>query len=194
MYMLCKGLPPQAKQKYRLKNVLDYMYLNQSGCTDVDGMSDEEEFMEVAKAMEQLNFSQQEIDSLFFITSGVLQLGNMSFQSTGDRKCVIKDKNALADAASILQVDKAKLESVCITRLMTIQGQQPIVVNLSDQEAKAARDALAKFIYEKMFDWIVDRVNRAIGQAQKGRSIGILDIFGFEIFKTNSFEQLCIVS
>lgn len=77
---------------------------------------------------------------------------------------------------------------------MVVQGQQPITMGLSSDMARAARDALAKFIYEKQFDWLVERINISIGKgaAAKGRSIGILDIFGFEIFDRNSFEQLCI--
>jgi myosin heavy subunit len=192
-YQLCVGLPANVRSKLKLKSIESYLYLNQSGCMEIDGVDDTEEFNEVAKALAQLSFSQQEIDSLFQLTAGVLQVGNITFQSTGDRKSAVKDKTALADAAALLQVNAQQLEQVCVTRRMVISGQEPITVGLSDQEAKAARDALAKFIYEKQFDWLVERINQSIGKGNgvKGKSVGILDIFGFEIFKKNSFEQLC---
>jgi len=196
-YQLVKGLDSQSKKKYRLKSVTDYHYLNQSGCVDIDGVSDEEEFEEVSKALDSLGFTKPEIDQLFTVCAGVLAIGNITFQSTGDRKCVIKDKSSLSDAAYLLQVNEKKMEEVLTTRKMIVPGQAPITVGLSDSEAKASRDALAKFIYEKQFDWLVQRINQSIGtggSAAGGKklSIGILDIFGFEIFKQNSFEQLCI--
>ena len=192
-YQLCKGLDAGQKKKFRLKAAAeDYYYLSQSGCTDVDGVDDREEFEEVRKAMGSLGFEDAEIDQLWTICAGVLTIGNITFQSTGDRKCSIKDKAALSDAAFLLQVNQGKMEEVLTTRKMVVPGQQPITVGLSDQEAKAARDALAKFIYEKQFDWLVQRINSSIGTGKGRLSIGILDIFGFEIFKKNSFEQLCI--
>lgn len=101
---------------------------------------------------------------------------------------------------------------------MKIRGQEPTTIYLSDHESANARDALAKFVYAKLFDWLVNRINQSIGIGKPykkrsvsllclccvvlckltflslciDRSIGVLDIFGFEIFKTNSFEQLCI--
>ena len=191
-YQLCRGLDAGQKKKFRLKNADDYHYLSQSGCMLVEGVDDREEFAEVKSAMESLGFEAAEIDQLWTICAGVLTIGNITFQSTGDRKCSIKDKVALADAAFLLQVNPARMEEVLTTRRMVVPGQAPITVGLSDADAKAARDALAKFIYEKMFDWLVQRINASIGTGKGRMSIGILDIFGFEIFKRNSFEQLCI--
>ena len=191
-YQLCRGLDAGQKKKFKLKAVEEYFYLSQSGCVTVEGVDDKEDFAEVRSAMESLGFEAAEIDQMWTICAGVLTIGNITFQSTGDRKCTIKDKAALADAAFLLQVNPTKMEEVLTTRKMVVPGQAPITVGLSDQEAKAARDALAKFIYEKQFDWLVQRVNASIGTGKGKLSIGILDIFGFEIFKKNSFEQLCI--
>ena len=191
-YQLCKGLDKAQRAKFRLKQVEDYYYLSQSGCIDVDGVNDSEEYEEVRKAMEALGFEQNEIDQLITICAGVLNIGNITFTATGDRKCTVKDKAPLNDAAFLLQVNPTAMEQVLITRHLVVPGQAPVTVGLSDTEAKTARDALAKFIYEKQFDWLVQRINQAIGTGKGKQSIGILDIFGFEIFKRNSFEQLCI--
>ena len=109
-------------------------------------------------------------------------MGNITFQSTGDRASKISSPKALEDAAHLLQVKKETLEQACVTRRMQVTGQAPITIGLGAEEARAARDALAKEIYSRLFDWLVERINKAIGsggnQASKGRSIGILDIFG----------------
>lgn len=94
-----------------------------------------------------------------------------------------------------MQVDSQELLKAVLTRTMVMRGSDPISIPLSATEATAARDALAKFIYEKQFDWLVQRMNVSIGKGAssfKGACIGILDIFGFEIFEKNQFEQLCI--
>jgi myosin heavy subunit len=195
-YQLCRGLKNDPKQfaQYRLNDVNSFYYLNQSGCTDIDGVSDEEEFEEVQKAMSALDFSAEEISSLFTVTAGVLHIGNMTFEAIGDRQCSIQDKTSVENVSKLLQVNADELQNVCTTRRMVVTGQAPITIGLSSAEASSARDALAKFIYEKQFDWLVDRINQSIGRGNgnKNMSIGILDIFGFEIFKKNSFEQLCI--
>jgi myosin heavy subunit len=104
----------------------------------------------------------------------------------------VKNKNELNEAAALLNVPAAELEKVFVTRILQVKDQAPITVGLSSNEAKAARDAVSKFMYDKLFDWLVERINQSIGKgaAIKGQSIGILDIFGFEIFQRNSFEQV----
>lgn len=262
------------KSKLRLSAASTFEYLNQSGCIEIDGVDDSEEFGEVRRAMELLSFSKQEMADIFEICAGVLHMGNIAFQSSGDRASKVSSAKSLEDTAHLLQVKKDALEQVCVTRKMQVTGQAPITIGLGAEEARAARDALSKFIYEvrpgrlrslddaalfesriafpcalispsalalrlctsldpsqKLFDWLVERINKSIGNggaaATKGRSIGILDIFGqrwhhsdcsdccvvasdrlftlfctccsrccvcagFEIFKKNSFEQLCI--
>jgi myosin heavy subunit len=159
---------------------------------EVDGVDDVEEFAEVRRAMEALSFTKTEMEDIFSICAGVLHLGNLTFQQTGDRASKIQASSALDNAASLLQVAKDKLEQVCVTRRMQVTGQQPITIGLGAEEAKAARDALSKFLYEKLFDWLVERINKSIGLGggQKGRTIGILDIFGFEIFKVSQAVPL----
>ena len=104
----------------------------------------------------------------------------------------------MANAANILNIDVKLLAHSLVTRELRINKQETTVCDLDRKEASDSRNALCKFVYSRMFDWLVQRINSTFSNSsnlhsQKGvLYIGILDIFGFEIFKHNSFEQLCI--
>ncbi|GAB5366355.1 hypothetical protein AAMO2058_001136700 [Amorphochlora amoebiformis] len=193
-YQLVNGASADMRKWFRLKPLKDYHYLNQSGCDKVAGVPDGRLFNEeLLPSMRELDFQEDEIQSIFRIVAGVLNLGNIAFQNTGERKCRVKDSNVVQDAASLLEVNSKALNEVVTKTKLKVIGQAPIVVSLSAEQAKFARDALAKFVYEKLFDWLVTKVNRVVAPRQQSKySIGILDIFGFEIFELNSYEQLCI--
>jgi myosin heavy subunit len=134
---------------------------------------------------------------LLELVAGILHLGNIHFESTGDRACEVTNEDALQKTAALLQVEPSDLQHAVVARIMVIRGQAPMSISLSDREASDMRDAVAKFIYARMFDWLVTRINSAIAGEQHGvntklKFIGILDIFGFEIFESNSLEQLFI--
>lgn len=178
-------------------NVSSYNYISKSGCTEIPGVSDMEEFKEMQSAMSQLQFSDQERLDVFKLVAAVLHLGNINFVTTGDRSCKITNSNELDAAASLIGVKSLALQTAMINRIMVIRGQAPTNIALSSQEASDMRDALSKIIYSRLFDWLVGRINQAIwvdsGKNQnKMKTIGILDIFGFEIFEMNSLEQLFI--
>eukprot|EP00466_Bigelowiella_natans_P015699 jgi/Bigna1/127316/aug1.4_g2024 len=197
-YQLVRGATAEMRRKFRLTDIRKYQYLNQSGCSTVEGVPDEDVFHnELLPSMLELNFSQAEIDSIFQIVAGVLTLvrtgGNINFKDVGERKCKVTNSSDVSSAAALLEVDSKALNQVVTTTKLKVTGQAPITVTLSAQQATSARDALAKFAYEKLFDWLVEKVNLVVKAKKKARySIGILDIFGFEIFEHNSFEQLCI--
>jgi len=193
-YQLCRGATAQQRQQLHLEDVSQYWYLSQSGCDTVEDMDDAEEHEAVLQAMHELGWSQQEIDQLYRTLSGILHLGNVKFRSVGDRQCEVTTPDALQRTCTLLEIDPTAFHKAVTQRVMRIQGQADIDVPLGKEEAEAARDALAKFIYEKMFDWIVQRINISIGKGSNAQqaTISILDIFGFEIFEHNQFEQLCI--
>jgi len=193
-YQLVNGASAEMRRWFRLGSISSYRYLNQSGCDKVAGVPDGRLFNEeLLPSMRELNFGEDEINSIFRVVSGVLALGNISFKNVGDRKCKVTDIKSCTDAASLLEVNKDELNECVTKKQLKIIGQAPIVVSLSAEQAKYARDALAKFVYEKLFDWLVEKVNQVVAPQDATKySIGILDIFGFEIFELNSFEQLCI--
>lgn len=212
-YQLVRGASDEMRQRLGLtkKHAGDYYYLSQSGCVDVDGVDDAKEYDAVLSAMTELGWTKEDIDQVYTTLAGVLHLGDVKFTTEGDRKCAIENGPALEKVVNLLQLPPTFTKAMT-TRVMRITGQPDIDVPLSKEEAAAARDATAKFIYEKMFDWIVQRINIAIGRGDaimngsnnstssssssssgvKIPSISILDIFGFEVFELNLFEQLCI--
>lgn len=104
-------------------------------------------------------------------------------------------KSSLDSVSKLLQVNTTDLSKAICERAIAAGGQV-VKKNLTSDQAVYARDALAKALYERLFNWLVQRINQAIKpmdmQGYKGTVIGVLDIYGFEILETNSFEQFCI--
>ena len=205
-YQLCKS-DTYGRHKYSLAPPAMYKYLNQSGCVDADGIDDREEFEELLTAMNSLRFDDGEIDWIFQTTCGVLHLGNATFkginvvskdggQTSGSMHTNEEDVKL---AAKFLGVPGEDLMFSMVHRSIRVRGEKS-VIPLGPAAAKAATDALAKDVYGRLFDWLVQRINlsidvdgRASATATATRNfVGVLDIFGFEIFEINSFEQLCI--
>jgi hypothetical protein len=194
-YQLCVS---GVGQKFNVSSPSNYRYLNQSGCESVRGIDDNADFNDVALALSQLGFSETEMDELFGLTCAVLHLGNISFSSDGDQGSVVAgdSKSQLDDAAKFLGVDSSKLALCLCERSIEVRGEKNRILH-SPTEAQEAADSLGKAVYGQLFDWLVIRINTAVADTDPSddasrRFIGILDIFGFEIFKKNSFEQLCI--
>jgi myosin heavy subunit len=175
-----------------------FNYLNQSGNVRIEGVDDAADFREVQESMDGLQFTQAEKHSIFTIVAWILHVGNLVFKPAGDKKCEVEGGtgagSTLSFIAKLMEVSPDALLKSITNRVMVVRGQAPMDISLSVTEAEAARDALSKHTFSRLFDWLVERINKSIGigAGQKGRSIGILDIFGFEIFELNSFEQLCI--
>lgn len=178
-------------------NVQDFKLLNQTGGTydRRDGVSDEENHHEMLDAMITLGFQPEVIQSLMRLVVGVLFAGNMSFASTSvheDTCCLLEDHASLA-VSSLFGVTFEELDAALTTRTITA-GIEVLHKQLSHNQALKANEALIKAIYGAAFDFIVKEINDNISQGSKTgvASIGVLDIFGFETFGVNNFEQLCI--
>ena len=174
-----------------LTSVNDYVYLNKGNCTIVDSIDDIEEFNCVQKAFKDLNFSDNEVNNIYELCSGIMLLGNIKFNGNESKTDV--DNTYINDIANLFKIKSDDLLNGLTTRTLKIRGQESTSINLAPDVARDNRDALAKFIYGNLFDWLVQRVNKSMGKSTNAKNyIGILDIFGFEIFEHNSFEQLCI--
>ncbi len=195
-YQLSKAAPDELRKRFKLRsNPADYYYLR--GCTDVPTIDDDKDMKEVLHSMKDLGLSSMESDGLFAVVSAILALGNVTFrEAKPDQAEVVPDTTNkwLEIAAEILQVDAKVLSNSLVTTQLIISGQAPTTQFLNQVKASDARHALCKFMYERMFNWLVQRINKTLdgGHTKDMLYIGILDIFGFEIFKHNSFEQLCI--
>ncbi|XP_066312428.1 myosin-17-like isoform X2 [Miscanthus floridulus] len=194
-YFLCAA-PSEDLKKYKLGDPSSFHYLNQSACIKVDGINDAEEYLATRKAMDTVGITDQEQEAIFRVVAAVLHLGNINFAKGREvDSSIIKDDKSrfhLNTAGELLMCDCEKLENALINReINTPEGV--ITTTVGPNSATISRDGLAKQIYSRLFDWLVNRINASIGQdPDSNKLIGVLDIYGFETFKTNSFEQLCI--
>ncbi|CAK9113680.1 High molecular weight form of myosin-1 (High molecular weight form of myosin I) (HMWMI) [Durusdinium trenchii] len=171
-----------------------YEYLNKSGCYKAKDIDDVQEHDEVLKAMDLLGFSAAEKEFVLRLTAGVLTLGNIQFDEKAEKGSVtgsaIREDGPLSAAASFLNVTEEDLAAVLCYRSISVRGKTS-TIPLDPSKARKGCDSLAMGVYSRLFSFLVQRVNDALAGKQ-GKFIGILDIFGFEIFDQNSFEQLCI--
>jgi myosin-1 len=179
-----------------------YQYLAHSGCYSVSGMSDSEEYALTAKAMKTLQFNESAQQATFTALAAILHLGNVEFdeyKSAGNNRATKIRQTALSaveTVAELLQVHPTDLKGCLTQRSLTTGASRrasTIFVLFNESQALGTRDSLAKAIYNAVFDFVVSSVNAAIQSEGKAEVlIGVLDIYGFEIFETNSLEQFCI--
>uniref|UniRef100_A0A1I8EM09 Myosin motor domain-containing protein n=1 Tax=Wuchereria bancrofti TaxID=6293 RepID=A0A1I8EM09_WUCBA len=164
-------------------------------------LDDYVDFQRLLKGLSSIDFDTQELNTIFDVIAAILHLGNIHFiENVEDTKggCMIEpsSKVSLENAASLLGLEDYELKNGLTTRVMqpTKGGVRGTIIRipLKSHDASAARDALAKAIYSKLFDAIVARINKCIPFGDSTSYIGVLDIAGFEFFIRNSFEQFCI--
>ncbi|KAF5746964.1 Myosin family protein with Dil domain [Tripterygium wilfordii] len=194
-YLLCAA-PQEEVEKYKLGNPKSFHYLNQSNCYELVGVSDAHDYLATRRAMDIVGISQKDQEAIFRVVASILHLGNLVFSKGKDAdSSVLKDDQAkfhLKMTSELLMCDAQALEDALCKRVM-ITPEEVIKRSLDPQSAAISRDGLAKTIYSRLFDWLVDKINNSIGQDPNSKQlIGVLDIYGFESFKTNSFEQFCI--
>ncbi|KAG6645391.1 hypothetical protein CIPAW_08G119300 [Carya illinoinensis] len=191
-YLLCAA-PQEEIEKYKLGNPKSFHYLNQSNCYELVGVSDAHDYLATRRAMDIVGISEKEQEAIFRVIAAILHLGNILFAKGKEvDSSVPKDDQAKFHLKMTAGCDAEALEDALCKRVM-ITPEEVIKRSLDPQSATVSRDGLAKTIYSRLFDWLVDKINVSIGQDPNSKSlIGVLDIYGFESFKTNSFEQFCI--
>ncbi|URE22814.1 MYSc [Musa troglodytarum] len=193
-YQLCAGASCGLKEELNLKAAYKYEYLKQSDCLTIDNVDDAKRFHVLMEALDVIKISKEDQKNVFSMLAAVLWLGNITFS-------VIDNENHVEVILGEGVTNAAKLMGCGVPNVMLslstrkIQaGNDSIVQKLTLQQAIDTRDALAKSIYCNLFDWLVGQINKSLGVGKccTGRSISILDIFGFESFNNNGFEQFCI--
>ncbi|XP_075454098.1 unconventional myosin-VI isoform X7 [Ascaphus truei] len=163
-------------------------------------LDDHGDFNRMCIAMKKIGLDDTEKLDLFRVVAGVLHLGNIDFEEAGSTSggCNLKNKSSasLACCTKLLGLDEDDLRVSLTTRVMltTAGGTKGTVIKvpLKVEQANSARDALAKAVYSRLFDHVVNRVNQCFPFERSSFFIGVLDIAGFEYFEHNSFEQFCI--
>ncbi|KAM6417021.1 unconventional myosin-VIIa [Pluvialis apricaria] len=199
-YCMLRGMTMEQKKKLGLGKATDYNYLAMGNCTTCDGRDDSKEYANIRSAMKVLMFTDTENWEISKLLAAILHMGNLQYEArTYDNldACEVVQSASLVTAASLLEVDPQDVMN-CLTSRTIITRGETVSTPLSMEQALDVRDAFVKGIYGRLFVWIVEKINAAIyrppSQELKSvrRSIGLLDIFGFENFTVNSFEQLCI--
>ncbi|BGP14732.1 hypothetical protein JCM10213_004328 [Rhodosporidiobolus nylandii] len=196
-YQLTKGASSAQRDAYGLQGPEAYAYISKSGCLEVPGIDDHADWTETLKAMGIVGLSQEEQDNILRMLASILWLGNVEFAQNEEGNAYVRDQSVPEFVAYLLEVDAERVSKALTSRVMETQrgGRRGSVyeVPLNRAQASSVRDALAQAIYNNLFEWIVDRVNISMKSKQPSSNIiGVLDIYGFEIFDTNQFEQLCI--
>ena len=167
--------------------------MNQGECLEIEGVDDAVNYKETKECMNVLGFSLSEQESIISICMGVLHMGNIEF--IGSEYEAVENFQTLNVSAKLLGLNPDSLSSTLTTRVITDPStSKEIIIPLTVTQAYYSRDATAKAIYSNLFSWLVQRLNKAIfvQQKQKSKIIGLLNIYGFEVFDINSFEQFCI--
>ncbi|XP_006895075.1 PREDICTED: unconventional myosin-X [Elephantulus edwardii] len=188
-YALLAGLGSEQREEFYLSMPENYHYLNQSGCLEDKTINDKESFQEVITAMEVMQFSKEEVREVLRLLAGILHLGNIEFITAGGAQ--VSFKTALGRSAELLGLDSTQLTDALTQRSMVLRGEE-ILTPLSVQQAVDSRDSLAMALYSRCFEWVIKKINSRIKGKDDFKSIGILDIFGFENFEVNHFEQFNI--
>ncbi|XP_061635923.1 unconventional myosin-Vb [Phyllopteryx taeniolatus] len=195
-YQLCASRQLPEMRSLKLAAPEHFRYTNQGGDTNIAGNDDVMEMERTRNAFTILGVLPDQQMELFRILAAVLHLGNVKIQGSGrtsDRSYIDADDSSLAIFSKLLGVEAAHMAHWLCHRRLVLAGDA-VVKPMTGQQAVEARDALAKHVYDQMFKWTVHRLNSAL-RSQAGRTktfIGVLDIYGFETFERNSFEQFCI--
>lgn len=198
-YQLLLGAPDDVLRKLNLSRSPDnYFFVNQGKASRVDTINDKTDYKTVNSSFSTLQFDANDQDTVWRIIASIVHLGDLQFNITDEEKLQLKKSNSVDYVANLLQVEKRELETALCERVIAARGDV-MRKEHTETEATFGRDAFAKAIYERLFGWIVEKINAAIAvdsgnyaKNYKSSLIGVLDIYGFEIFDNNSFEQFCI--
>ena len=200
LYQLLKGADQEMISKYHLRPINQYVFLTarSGGCFDIEGIDDRQEFQELRQSFVSMGLPAEDESAVFSILSGVLLIGNTKI--TAQEKQGVPDAahatgeslGILKEAASLLFVDAEALAHN-ILRKQTKVGNQLLEGPRTHREADMMIKSVAKHVYDRLFGWLVQFLNKAIAPPS-GFNVfmGMLDIFGFEVFEHNSLEQLLI--
>ncbi|XP_014784685.1 myosin-IIIb [Octopus bimaculoides] len=196
-YYIFAGLSEEKKEKLLLKNCDSFRYAE--NCTKVANANlstQKEKYSLLCDAMDWVGFTDEEQFNIFQAISSVLYIGNITFKVEGSEDLTVVDnENVLESISTLLEINAAELKKA-LTSMTVTAANEVIERNYTIEKAEDSRDAMAKVIYSRLFSWIVFKVNTLINLEDSTgkdiKEIGILDIFGFEHFENNSFEQACI--
>ncbi|KAJ3289906.1 cytochrome c oxidase subunit 1, partial [Borealophlyctis nickersoniae] len=192
-YELVQGASDDERAKYHLLAPEEYNYLNQSGCIEIPHVNDKKHFEGLKLALTVLNMSPTDQEGLFKTLAAILWIGNIKFVEDSNKESVkVADEEAVGKVAGLLAIESEDLKKALVAKRLVIRGETSMVPYKLTQ-ALDNRDSIAKAIYDSLFQRLVEFINQSLTAKEKAANfVGVLDIFGFEVFAVNSFEQFCI--
>lgn len=194
-YQLLAGMSQDEKEALGLTSAEDYQYTNQGNAIEIPGVDDAADFRLTADSLALIGIDESKQALIYKILAALLHIGNIEITATRNDAHLSSDEPNLVKACALLGIDPVEFSKWCVKKQITTRSEK-IVSNLNHKLALVARDSFAKYIYSALFDWLVDYINADLCPpevADKVKSfIGVLDIYGFEHFEKNSFEQFCI--
>uniref|UniRef100_A0A8U7N626 Myosin IH n=1 Tax=Corvus moneduloides TaxID=1196302 RepID=A0A8U7N626_CORMO len=175
------------------RNPQKYTYLIQGRCAKVFSINDKNDWKIVRKAFSIIDFTEKDIEHLFGIVASVLHLGNIQFEEDSNGHAIIRDGTQIKWISKLLGAHLSILQEALTHRKIEARSEE-VLSPLNVDLAFYARDAVAKAIYGRTFTWLVNKINGSLANKDSTQKtvIGLLDIYGFEVLDTNSFEQFCI--
>ena len=194
-YQLIAGATNDERQQLALHSVEHFEYLNQGGDPIIDGVDDHSEFNATRKSLLTIGVREEVQADIFRVLAALLHIGNIKITATRTDPTLSPSDPALIQACAILGINASEFSKWIVKKQLITRGEK-LTSNLTQQQATVVRDSVAKFIYSSLFDWLVETINNGLATEevlQRANSfIGVLDIYGFEHFAKNSFEQFCI--
>ncbi|KAG8158825.1 hypothetical protein KVR01_011268 [Diaporthe batatas] len=194
-YQMLAGVSEQQRQEWNLLPVEQFEYLNQGNTPTIDGVDDKAEFKATMNSLSTVGVDESTQTEILKMLSGLLHMGNVKIGASRNDSVLPPEEPSLEKACALLGIDAAEFAKWIVKKQLVTRGEK-ITSNLSQAQAIVVRDSVAKYIYSSLFDWLVEVTNRSLATdevlSQVQSFIGVLDIYGFEHFAKNSFEQFCI--
>ena len=194
-YQFVAGASDAEKEELGLLPVEHFDYLNQGGAPQIDGVDDAKDFGDTRQSLTRLGVSPEVQSQLWRILAALLHIGNIKITASRTESQLSASEPSLARACGLLGIDPGEFAKWTVKKQLITRGEK-IMSNLTQQQATVVRDSVAKYIYSSLFDWLVETMNAFLAPEEVLKDvntfIGVLDIYGFEHFAKNSFEQFCI--
>ncbi|XP_062873463.1 myosin Ic, paralog b isoform X2 [Trichomycterus rosablanca] len=195
-YQLIEGCEEDLLRRLGLeRNPQQYQYLIKGNCPKVSSINDRNDWKVVLKALSVIGFNDEEVEELMNIIASVLHLGNIQYGKEESGNAYITTDTQIKYLSRLLGVDNSVLKEALTHKKIIAKGEE-MMSPLNQEQAYSARDALSKAVYGRTFSWLVNKINGSLSDdfftSRNTSVIGLLDIYGFEIFQNNSFEQFCI--
>ncbi|KAI1007044.1 Myosin-2 [Podosphaera aphanis] len=194
-YQMIAGASDSQREEWNLLPVDKFHYLNQGAAPSINGVDDKAEFEALKNSLTTIGVSITQQSEIFKLLAALLHLGNIAFSGSVTAAGISSTEPSLQKSATMLGVNSDELSKWIVKKQISTR-EDKITSNLTPQQATVVRDSVAKYVYSSLFDWLVENINHTLATdevwSRMKSFIGVLDIYGFEHFAKNSFEQFCI--